>query len=111
MRCVAPQALPAQLQTQRSRLRTQQPPAHPAAMQARQIMQQMHNAVAAAEWGGQDGDPELSIGNSVEDPMSSMDEEGEVRRAWGRAAASAEWAMGAAGCLAGTGTPVDRAAP
>ena len=82
-------AQPAQLQPSAAAftLNSRLPPAHPAAIQARQIMQQMHNAVAAAEWGGQDGDPELSIGNSVEDPMSSMDEEGEVRgggeRGWG----------------------------
>ncbi|KAI7844341.1 hypothetical protein COHA_002139 [Chlorella ohadii] len=41
--------------------------------EARQIMQQMHNAVAAAEWGEGGDEPDLSIGNSVEDPLS-MDE-------------------------------------
>ncbi len=53
------------------------------AMQARQIMQQMHNAVAAAEWGEGGDEPDLSIGNSVEDPLS-MDEvrAGAAGRAW-----------------------------
>lgn len=52
-------------------------------MQARQIMQQMHNAVAAAEWGEGGDEPDLSIGNSVEDPLS-MDEvrAGAAGRAW-----------------------------